>query len=179
MNNIGKEIEIHCYKHNGKIDTISCGSIILDEAKDYLICANERVNIIENDGHKHKTKEPAVIFFYKNNWFNIIAQFKEFGLFYYCNIASPYIIEDELSDLPIIKYIDYDLDLRVFPDGGHIVLDKNEYQFHKKVMNYSEKLDFVIHKELEKLINMKENNEGPFNIDTIDYYFKVYKKIKK
>ncbi len=175
MNNIGKEIEIHCYKHNGRIDTISCGSIILGETEDYLICANDRVNIIENDGHKHKTKEPAIIFFYKKNWFNIIAQFKEYGLFYYCNIASPYIIEDN----SVIKYIDYDLDLRVFPDGGYNILDKNEYQFHKKIMNYSPELDYIIHKELEKLINLKENNEGPFNIDTINYYFNIYKNIKK
>lgn len=175
MNNKGKEIDIHCYKHNGKINTISCGSVILDETEDCLVCANDRVKIIENDGHNHKTKEPAIIFFYKKRWFNIIAQFKEYGLFYYCNIASPFIMEND----SIIKYIDYDLDLRVFPDGGYNILDKNEYEFHKRIMNYSDEIDFVIHKELDSLIKMKEKNEGPFNIEIINYYFEIYKMLQK
>lgn len=176
MNNfVGKQIDVHCYKHNGKINTISCGSIILDETKDYLICANDKIKILESDGHNHRTKEPAIIFFYKKNWFNVIAQFKEYGLFYYCNIASPYILEDEKT----LKYIDYDLDLRVFPDGTHHILDKNEYEFHKKIMNYSEDLDYVIKHELETLIKIKEKNAGPFNIEIINYYYNVYKNLKK
>ena len=60
---------------------------------------------------------------------------KKKGLFYYCNIASPYIIDDGL-----IKYIDYDLDLRVFPDGSFKVLDRNEYRYHKKKMKIREKI---------------------------------------
>ena len=111
-----KIMETHCYKHNGKIHRIWEESIVLEEADDYLICANDKTNVIENDGRVHKTKEPAIVFFYKHNWFNIVAQFKEYGLFYYCNIASPYLIDDN-----VIKYIDYDLDLRVFPDGGYRV----------------------------------------------------------
>ena len=36
-------------------------------------------------------------------------------------MASPYIIDEN-----VIKYIDYDLDLRVFPDGGYKILDYND-----------------------------------------------------
>ena len=39
-------------------------------------------------------------------------------------MASPYIIDEN-----VIKYIDYDLDLRVFPDGGYKILDYNEYKY--------------------------------------------------
>ncbi len=164
-----RTLKIHCYKHNGKIHRIWENAEILDEGKDYLVCGNFKTTVIEHDGRSYKTKEPAIIFFYKNNWFNIIAQFKEYGLFYYCNIASPYVIDEET-----IKYIDYDLDLRVFPDGGYRVLDKNEYKYHKKIMNYSDDLDIILNKELEKLINMKNNNEGPFDKKVIDKYFKDY-----
>lgn len=167
------EIQIHCYKHNGKIHRIWENTTIIEENNDCLVCGNYKTTVIENDGRSHKTKEPAIIFFYKNNWFNIIAQFKDHGLFYYCNIASPYIMDENT-----IKYIDYDLDLRVFPDGGYRVLDKNEYKYHKKQMSYSEDLDFILNKELQKLIAMKKNNEGPFNNDNINDYLKKYKKIK-
>lgn len=171
MNSLYK---IHCYKHNGKIHRIWDEAIIIDEKDDYIVCGNYKTKVTESDGRSYYTKEPAIIFFYKNNWFNIIAQFKEYGLFYYCNIASPYIIDDKT-----IKYIDYDLDLRVFPDGGYRVLDKNEYKYHKRIMAYSDNLDFIINKELDKLIKMKNNNFGPFDKKTIEYYFEKYMKIRE
>lgn len=169
---LGDKLQVHCYKHNGKINSISDEAIVLEETEDMLICANYRAKLIDNDGKSHRTKEPAIIFFYKNNWFNVIAQFKEYGLFYYCNIASPYLIDEN-----VIKYIDYDLDLRVFPDGGYKVLDRNEYKYHKKLMNYSEDLNFIINKELEKLIIMKKHNEGPFNIKIVNEYLIKFEKI--
>lgn len=169
MHLVGDKLQIHCYKHNGKIHRIWEESIVLEETDDYLICGNFKTNVVENDGRDHKTKEPAIIFFYKHSWFNIIAQFKEFGLFYYCNIASPYVIDENT-----IKYIDYDLDLRVFPDGGYRILDRNEYKYHKKIMNYSEDLDLILNKELEKLIKMKSKNEGPFNKEIVNKYFNKY-----
>lgn len=165
----GDKIQIHCYKHNGKIHRIWEESVVIEETDKALVCGNFKTKVIENDGRSHRTKEPAIIFFYKDNWFNIIAQFKEFGLFYYCNIASPY-----LNDEDTIKYIDYDLDLRVFPDGGYRVLDKNEYKYHKKIMNYSKELDLVINKELEKLIKMKKEGTGPFDINEVNKYLEKY-----
>ena len=174
MHNVGDKLKIHCYKHNGKIHRIWEESVVLEETEDHLICGNFKTVVIENDGRSHKTKEPAIIFFYKDSWFNIIAQFKEYGLFYYCNIASPYLLDEDT-----IKYIDYDLDLRVFPDGGYRVLDKNEYKYHKKLMNYSDDLDLILNKELEKLIKLKNNSEGPFNKEIIGNYFNKYMELIK
>lgn len=170
----GDKLQIHCYKHNGKINSISDEAIVLEETDELLIVGNYHAKLTDNDGKSRRTKEPAVIFFYKNNWFNIIAQFKTFGLFYYCNIGTPYLIDDNA-----IKYIDYDLDLRVFPDGGYRVLDKNEYKYHKKIMNYSEELEFVINKELEKLIEMKNKNQGPFNRTCVEKYLMEFQNIRK
>lgn len=34
------------------------------------------------------------------------------GVSYYCNLASPYVMDEEA-----LKYIDYDLDVKVFADG--------------------------------------------------------------
>ena len=169
---VGDKLTIHCYKHNGKIDRISGEAIVLDETDEYLVCANNRVKLIENDGRSHRTKEIAILFFYKKEWYNILAQLKKYGLFYYCNIASPYIIDGN-----IIKYIDYDLDLRIFPDGNFKVLDKNEYRYHKITMRYSDEIDVIVQDSLNKLIDNKNNNAFPFKKEVIEYYYKIYKDI--
>lgn len=171
---IGDKLLIHCYKHDGKIHRVCEETIVLEKTDDYLICANNRTKVTESDGRTHRTKEPAILFFYKHNWFNVIAQFKDFGLFYYCNISSPYVIDDKY-----IKYIDYDLDLRVFPDGGYRILDKNEYKYHRRIMNYSDDLDIIINRELEKLIEMKNKKIGPFDIEELDKYYKQYLGLEK
>lgn len=168
----GDKLTIHCYKHNGKIDRISGEAIVLDENDDYLVCANNKVKLTENDGRSHRTKEIAILFFYKKNWYNILAQLKKFGLFYYCNIASPYVIDGN-----IIKYIDYDLDLRIFPDGTFKVLDKNEYRYHKITMKYSNEIDTIVQDSLNTLIKMKENNEIPFQKEVIEEYYQIYKEL--
>jgi hypothetical protein len=170
---IGDKYRIHCYKHDGKINQTSDEAIVVDIQDDYIVCINDKVKITESDGRSYHTREPAILFFYKERWFNIIAQMKPFGLFYYCNIGTPFLVDED-----VIKYIDYDLDLRVFPSGGYKVLDKNEYKYHKKIMHYSDDIDFIAKKELESLIEMKKKNEGPFNKDIINKYSEKYLKIK-
>lgn len=168
----GDKLAIHCYKHNGKIDRISGEAVVLDVTDDYIVCANNKVKLTENDGSTHRTKEIAILFFYKNEWFNILAQLKKYGLFYYCNIASPYVLDGN-----IIKYIDYDLDLRIFPDGSFKVLDKNEYKYHKNIMHYSEDIDLIVQDSLNRLIKKKENSEIPFQNEIIEKYYNMYKEM--
>lgn len=168
----GDKLAIHCYKHNGKIDRISGEATILEVGEDYIVCANNKVKLTENDGKSHRTKEAAILFFYKNEWFNVLAQLKKYGLFYYCNIASPYVIDGN-----IIKYIDYDLDLRIFPDGSFKVLDKNEYKYHKLTMKYSPEIDTIVQNSLNKLIKMKEEGKNPFQKENIEKYYNLYKKL--
>ena len=164
---IGDKYAIHCYKHDGSINQISEEAEVVDIKDDYIVCINNCVKIIEGSGASYYTREPAILFFYKKRWFNIIAQIKPFGLFYYCNIGTPYIIDEK-----VIKYIYYDLDLIVFPDGGFRVLDRNEYKYHKKLMHYNDDIDDIVKNELSSLIEMKKNNEGPFDQKVIENYKK-------
>lgn len=170
---VGDKLKIFCYKHDGTLEHTSEEAVVLENTAEYLVCGNGRTKITEKDGRSHMTNEPAVLFFYKDHWFNIIGQLKKFGLFYYCNIASPYIIDGKS-----IKYIDYDLDLRVFPDGGFKILDRNEYNYHKKVMKYPEEIDKIVKSELSQLIEKKRKNEGPFANGVVEKYYDIYEKIK-
>ena len=165
----GKVLRVHCYKHNGKIHRTWDEITILDETDDYLVCGNNKVKITESDGRTHKTKETAIIFLYKDRWFHVTAQFKNTGLYYKVDMASPFLIDDN-----ILKYIDYDLDLKVFPDGEYRVLDRNEYKFHKKIMKYSEDLDFILQKELTNVIELKKSEKGPFNKKYVEEYYQKF-----
>ena len=169
---IGQKLEIHCYKHNGKLHRQWDEAVVLDIKEDYVVFGNNKTTVVDSDGKVWKTKEPAIMFFFKDRWFNIIGQLKEYGIYYYCNIATPYLIDEN-----VIKYIDYDLDLRVFPNGSFKILDRMEYKYHKKQMHYSNRLDFILRYELGNLIEMARAKISPFRKDDIERYYETYKKI--
>ena len=169
----GTRFAIHSYKHDGSIHRSWDEAILLEETDDYLIFGNDRTLVQESDGRTWKTKEPAILYFYKNRWFNIIGQYKKDGIYYYCNMASPFILEDNT-----IKYIDYDLDLRVFADGTYKVLDKSEYKFHKEKMKYPQEIDKILNEELKVLIRFQKEKIDAFDKENIKKYCEIYKKLK-
>lgn len=170
---IGDNFQIQCYKHNGKIERSSDEAIVLDIKKDYIVFGNKKTLIKKADGSFWKTKEPAILYFFKDKWFNIIAQLKKEGITYYCNIATPYIIEDET-----VKYIDYDLDLRIYNSGAYKILDRQEYNYHKKIMHYPEELNIAIKNGMDELIKFYESNPNIFNEQENLKYYNLYLNIK-
>lgn len=171
---IGDKLEIQCYKHNGKIHRAWSEAVVLDVKKDYIVFGNNKTLVTESEGTTWKTKEPAIMYYFKNKWYNIIAQMKKDGIYYYCNIATPFIIEENT-----IKYIDYDLDLRIFPKGEYKILDKLEYEYHKNKMKYSDDLDFVINNAMKELIQEYKNNSIMFDSKKNKEYLSIYIKLKK
>lgn len=171
---IGDKLEIQCYKHNKKVHRAWSEAVVLDVKKEYIVFGNNKTLVTESEGTTWRTKEPAIMYFFRNEWYNVIAQMKSDGIYYYCNIASPFIIEDNT-----IKYIDYDLDLRIFPKGDYKVLDKLEYEYHKNKMNYSDDLDKVVNSALKELIQKYEKGSFMFNEKTNVEYLNQYIKIKK
>lgn len=165
----GERYNIHSYKHNGNIYKTWDEAVFLDQTDEYYVFGNNKTKVTKEDGKSWRTREAAVMFFYKKSWFNVIAQLKHNGIYYYCNIASPVIIENKT-----IKYIDYDLDLRIFPDGVYKILDESEYEYHKNIMNYSNDLDNILKYELGELIKKYRQNEYPFNSEIIKYYNELY-----
>lgn len=171
---IGDKLEIQCYKHNKKVHRAWQEAIVLDVQKDYMVFGNNKTLVIESEGTTWRTKEPAIMYFFKNKWYNIIAQMKKDGIYYYCNIATPFIIEENT-----IKYIDYDLDLRIFSKGEFKILDKLEYEYHKERMGYSEDLDIVIKNALKELINEYKDGAIMFSKKKNEEYLRLYMNLKE
>jgi protein associated with RNAse G/E len=94
---------------------------------------------------------------------------REDGVYYYCKISSPFIADDEA-----LKYIDYDLDIKVFPDMTFILLDEDEYEKHRKEMNYPEVIDKILKSNVQTLISWIRQRKGPFAPDFIDLWYERY-----
>lgn len=175
MNLEGRWLDIRCYKHNGTIHRFWDRGLVLENSEDYLVVATKRAKVVENNGRCWFTKEPAVTIFSKKEWWNTICMIKEDGICYYCNIASPSIIDHET-----IKYIDYDLDAKLFSDKVIKVLDEKEYKRHRKQYGYDEDLNKILRYQTNEIIKKMKENEFPFVDEKIkDYYNSFLSKIAK
>lgn len=163
---------IHGYKHDGKVHRIWEHARVLRVTNDMVVVGNLKTKVIESNGRIWHTKEPAICYFFFNRWFNIISMIRSNGIHYYCNIASPAVWDGEA-----IKFIDYDLDLKVFPDNSFKILDENEYARHKILMDYPQDLDPILRSELDSLILMCQNEEIMFERKTVldDYELLIAK----
>ena len=166
------DIQIQSYKHDESLHRIWEKATVIEQSDDHVVVVNRRTKVIEANGRFWHTREPSVTWFYKERWFNIIGIVKKDEIHFYCNIASPYLIDNEA-----LKYIDYDLDIKVIDDFSYNVLDRNEYNKHKVKMEYPEKLRDVLEHELNVLNSMSDKREKPFNHDTIKEYYNRYLKV--
>jgi len=170
----GNQVSIHSYKHNKKLHRVWKKSIVLYQDQKMLVTANNRTRVIESDGRSWHTKEPAVCYFYSDLWFNIIGMLKKDGIYFYCNLSSPYLYDGEA-----IKYIDYDLDIKVFPSGSYTLLDEKEYQSHLGTMSYSDEIQDIINAHKKILIERIENKNHPFDLSDIKVYYEAYLSLQK
>jgi protein associated with RNAse G/E len=166
---VGKDIQIQSYKHDESLHRIWEKATVVKEEENYIIVVNKRTKVIEYNGRFWHTREPSVTWFFKDRWFNIIGIIKKKGIHFYCNIASPYLIDDEG-----LKYIDYDLDIKVVDDFSYKTLDRNEYNKHKNKMDYPPKLKQILELELQELKRMIDNREYPFNHQLVQDVYHQY-----
>lgn len=165
----GTNIMIKSYKHNGQLHRTWETNLILKSTKKVVIGANDKVKVTESDGETWITKEPAIVYFHANYWFNIIGMIKNEGIHYYCNISSPFVYDQDG-----LKYIDYDLDIRVFPDMTYILLDEDEYEEHKRQMNYPKALDEILYRNIDHVYRLIRQRKGPFAPGFVDQWYERF-----
>ena len=79
-----KKVDIISYKHDGSLHRVWKKTDKIYEDKGQIILINNEIDVIDGDGRKWKTREPAVCFFYKKYWFNIICMIRDKNIYYYC-----------------------------------------------------------------------------------------------
>ncbi len=167
-------ISIVAYKHNGDFHRLWRKGVVLDTSDDRYIIMNNKTLVEESSGKSWYTREPAICIFYTKRWFNVICMLKKTGVHFYCNLASPVIQEQNT-----LKYIDYDLDLKVFPNSKIKLLDSSEYSKHKDEFGYSKDIEKIIQWELSNLKEMIEKKQDPFNDEFIIKWKHVFEENQK
>ena len=107
----------------------------------------------------------------KKKWFNVVCMMKPSGINYYVNIASPSLVENN-----VIKYIDYDLDIKLYGDGSTKLLDVSEYRKHAHEQNYPNEIRSILSKSVDDVFAKMNAREFPFQANKINYYYKLFKK---
>ncbi|AJD90580.1 hypothetical protein KP77_14300 [Jeotgalibacillus alimentarius] len=170
----GQSIQIHSYKHDGLIHRVWQETTVLKGTRNIVIGGNDRTIVTESDGRTWLTREPAICYFHAEHWFNIICMLRDDGVYYYCNLSSPFVYEDKA-----VKYIDYDLDIKVYPDMSYTLLDEDEYEEHRKLMGYPPVIDRILQRNVDKLIRWIKQRRGPFAPDFIDVWYSRYQFQKR
>lgn len=166
---VGQSVHVQSFKHDGSLHRTWSKAYVIDVFDNCAVVVTDHTWVVEADKRKWLTKEPAICFYYDDVWFNVISMVRKTGIYYYCNIASP-----SLYDGEAIKNIDYDLDVKVFPDGTYMILDENEYTYHANKMGYSDEIKAIIDKQMDKLLTLIKNGEKPFNFSYINNYIMKY-----
>ena len=165
---VGSLIYVQSFKHDGSLHrTWSMGFVMEANDKRTIVVTN-KTWVTEADGRKWYTREPAICFFYPDHWFNIICMMRKTGVYYYCNLASPAIYDGEA-----LKHIDYDLDVKLYPDGTEVLLDEDEYAEHSEKMKYPESVRSIIADELAELRKWIAERRTPFQPEEMYDMFHV------
>lgn len=165
----GDFIAIQSYKHDGSLHRIWRDTMVLKNSENSLIGCNNHTLVTEDDGRHWVTREPALVYFHKHYWFNVVAMIRDDGIAYYCNLASPYVLDKEA-----LKYIDYDLDVKVFPDGRRKLLDVDEYLAFSKKWDYGPEIDRILKKNVRIIVDWIDNQKGPFSKEFIAIWYERY-----
>lgn len=162
-----KWLSVQAYKHNGSLHRQWSPAYVALENEDFWAIVSKSSLVTESDGRRWMTKEHAVFVLFKKRWLNVICMFKEgLGICYYANIASPTIF-----DKGYLKYIDYDLDLKLYPDRSIKILDEQEFKGNIDLYNYDTELVDIIRSSFRKAKELMVNAVFPFDDEKIKELF--------
>ncbi len=169
----GEIITIQSYKHDGSIHRTWKDNLILKTTEHSVIAVNDHTLVTEANGRKWVTREPALLYFHDKYWFNVVTMLRKKGVSYYCNLASPFVIDDFG-----LKYIDYDLDIKIFPNGDKKLLDVDEYIDHGSKWGYPPETDFILRENVKILVDWINEEKGPFSEGYVDTWYQRYQALK-
>jgi len=99
-------------------------------------------------------------FYWLDRWYNVFRFHEPDGSLrnFYCNVNKPPEFENGVLD-----YIDLDIDILVWKDFSHQILDVEEFKENAKGFSYSDNLREKVRASLSELISLIENRMFPFD----------------
>ncbi len=101
-------------------------------------------------------------YYWLDRWYNIFRFLTPDGNLrnYYCNVNMPPRFENGILD-----YVDLDIDVLVWPDGSHNVLDMDEFEKNAALFPYPADVRTNAVDTLAELISNKDGRKFPFDND--------------
>ena len=156
-------IYIQGYKHDHTLHRTWAKALVIESNEERIVCVTNRSWVVESDKRHWMTREPAICFFYPDRWYNVISMIRKDGIHYYCNVASPALYDEEA-----LKYIDYDLDIKIDAAFHCTILDEDEYAEHKEWMHYGDKLEIILPRQLDILMQRIDERQTPFDHEEVN-----------
>ena len=73
----GEVITVKSYKHDGSLHRTWRDSMILKTSDQAIIACNDHTLVTESDGRRWLTREPALLYYHKHYWFNIVTMIRQ------------------------------------------------------------------------------------------------------
>lgn len=156
-------INVQAYKYNGDLYRQWNGSKIIKNDSQNIILYNFHSRIMEKSGKSWQVSEPSLWIFPKNENYNVNVLLRPEGNYYYINLTSPFIFEDNT-----IKYIDFDIDIKVYPKKEIEIVDIKEFQKNIKDYGYPPSVRKMVYKQVQNLLMFYEKQTSFFHRDFID-----------
>ncbi len=156
----GKFLNVQAFKYNGELYRQWNGVKIISNNSNFVSCLLYKTKVVERNGQKWIIKEPTLWFFSKKDFFNLTVLWRKTGLYYYINLASPFFIEKDT-----IKYIDFDLDIKIYPSKPFQIVDQLDFAKNKEKW-YDEKTIKVIYENLVNIAKKYQRKDDFFD----EYY---------
>ena len=161
----GQIVNVQAYKHDGTLYRQWNGVKVIEASPERWVLFMYKTKVSEKSGQRWIVREPIIWWMPRDNFTNTTGLIRPTGTYFYTNLASPPIYEEGT-----IKYIDYDLDIKAYPDFPIKVVDRGEYEKHKILYKYSEELQNIIERTLLQTIKRIKLKEEFFDEDVIDRY---------
>ncbi|TQC51586.1 DUF402 domain-containing protein [Mycoplasmopsis mucosicanis] len=168
---LGAMVNVQGYKYNGYLYRQWNGVKVIRNTEDHYVLFMYKTKVSETEKSSWVYREPVIWFMPKHENYNALVMLKKKHNYIYVNLASKPIYEDNT-----IKFIDFDLDVKLYPHRDLTIVDRDEFNYHAKKFNYPSELKQLIFTTLEEIVNKKEAQNYFFNPRLIDYYVDVVKK---
>ena len=169
----GQIVNVQAYKHDGTLYRQWNGVRVIESSPDKWVLFMYKTKVSESSGQRWIVREPIIWWMPRDSFSNTTGLIRPSGTHFYTNLASIPIFEDNT-----IKFIDYDLDIKAYPDSPIKVVDINEYERHKSEFDYPEKLMKIIDKTTKRIIKQIELNEEFFDEEIIEEYLEELADLK-
>lgn len=103
-------------------------------------------------------------YYWLNRWYNVFRFHHPNGELrnFYCNINMPPVFENQSLD-----YVDFDIDVLIWNDFSHEILDLEEFKENTVKYRYPPKVIEKVYQSLDEILRLLKNRKFPFATEII------------